>query len=288
MVGFIRFGNDFTQNFYQVEIPLKVTPEGASSPSDVWPEINEINLPLSLLTQLKVLALSGNAPTEDLNGIRFIDDDVLDPNLATNTSRGKLRLGIRGNPNFGLVRTLMVGIKNKGTNTSAIRGEVWFNELRLSEMDNKGGMAAVVSLDTNLADLATLSASSKKSTVGFGSLEQGPNERSREDLFQYNIVTNLSIGKLLPKKWKVNLPFNYAIGEETITPEYDPFNQDIRLQQLIDVTSNQQEKDNIRNRAVDFTKRRSINFIGVKKERGDKQKSHLYDPENLTLSDSYN
>jgi cell surface protein SprA len=25
MVGFIRFGNDFTQNFYQVEIPLKVT-----------------------------------------------------------------------------------------------------------------------------------------------------------------------------------------------------------------------------------------------------------------------
>jgi cell surface protein SprA len=25
MVGFIRFGNDFTQNFYQIEIPLKVT-----------------------------------------------------------------------------------------------------------------------------------------------------------------------------------------------------------------------------------------------------------------------
>jgi cell surface protein SprA len=23
MVGFIRFGNDFTQNFYQIEIPLR-------------------------------------------------------------------------------------------------------------------------------------------------------------------------------------------------------------------------------------------------------------------------
>jgi len=288
MVGFIRFGNDFTQNFYQVEIPLKVTAEGASSPSDVWPELNEINLPLDLLTQLKVLALGGNAPAEDLNGIRFIDDDVLDPTLATNTNRGKLRLGIRGNPNFGLVRTLMVGIKNKATNDSNIRGEVWFNELRLAEMDNEGGMAAVVSLDTNLADLATVSASSKKSTVGFGALEQGPNERSREDLFQYNIVTNLSIGKLLPKKWGINLPFNYAVGEETITPEYDPFNQDIRLQQLLDITSNQAERDNIRNRAIDFTKRRSINFIGVKKERGEKQKPHIYDPENLTLSYSYN
>lgn len=288
MVGFIRFGNDFTQNFYQVEIPLKVTPEGASSPSDVWPEINEINLQLSLLTQLKVLALGGNAPAEDANGIRFIDDDVLDPSLSSNTSRGKLRLGIRGNPNFGLVRTLMVGIKNKSTNTSNIRGEVWFNELRLAEMDNKGGMAAVLNLDTNFADLATLSATTKKSTVGFGSLEQGPNERSREDLFQYNVVTNLSIGKLLPKKWGINLPFNYAVGEEIITPEYDPFNQDIRLQQLIDVTSNQDEKDNIRNRAINFTKRRSINFIGVKKERGEKQKPHIYDPENLTLSYSYN
>ena len=288
MIGFIRFGNDFTQNFYQVEIPLKVTPEGASSPSEVWPELNEINLPLDLLTQLKVLALGGNAPAEDINGIRFIDDDILDPSLASNTNRGKLRLGIRGNPNFGLVRTLMVGVKNRATSTSSIRGEVWFNELRLAEMDNKGGMAAVVNLDTNLADLATISASSKKSTIGFGALEQGPNERSREDLFQYSIVTNLSIGKLLPKKWGINLPFNYSVGEETITPEYDPFNQDIRLQQLLDVTSNQAERDNIRNRAIDYTKRRSINFIGVKKERSEKQKPHIYDPENLTLSYSYN
>ena len=287
MVGFIRFGNDFTQNFYQVEIPLKVTAEGASTAEDIWPEVNNINLPLSLLTQLKILAMSGSAPPEDANGIRYIDDNVLDPSLTTNTSRGKLRLGIRGNPNFGLVRTLMVGIKNKSTTTN-IRGEVWFNELRLSGMDNKGGMASVVSLDTNLADLATVSATGKRSTAGFGSLEQGPNERSREDIFQYNFVSNLSIGKLLPKKWGINLPFNYSVGEEIITPLYDPFNQDIKLQQLIDITSNQEEKDNIRNRAIDYTKRRSINFIGVKKERGEKQKSHVYDPENLTLSYSYN
>ena len=288
MVGFIRFGNDFTQNFYQVEIPLKVTAEGATTAETIWPDVNEINLPLSLLTQLKILAMGSGAPAEDINGIRYIDDDVLDPSLATNTSRGKLRLGIRGNPNFGLVRTLMVGIKSKSTNTSGIRGEVWFNELRLSDMDNNGGMAAVVNLDANLADLATISATGKKSTAGFGSLEQGPNERSREDIFQYNFVSNISLGKLLPKKWGINLPFNYAVGEEIITPEYDPFNQDIKLQQLIDITTNQAEKDNIRDRAIDYTKRRSINFIGVKKERGEKQKPHFYDPENLTLSYSYN
>ncbi len=288
MVGFIRFGNDFTENFYQIEIPLELTQPGASLAEDVWPEINEINVSLDLLTKLKILAMGVSPPPVDGNGIRFVDDVDLDPSLANNTSRGQHRIGIRGNPNFGNVRTLMVGIKNRRTDTESIRGEVWFNELRLSDMDNEGGMAAVLNVDSNLADFATVSATGKKSTIGFGALEQGPNERSREDIKQYNVVTNLSLGKLMPKKWGINLPFNYAVGEETITPEYDPFNQDIRLQQLLDVTPDAAERANIENRAVDYTKRTSINFIGVKKERGEKQKPHVYDPENLTLSYSYN
>ncbi|RTY90058.1 cell surface protein SprA [Flavobacterium sp. GT3R68] len=298
LVGFIRFGNDFTQNFYQIEIPLKVTQPnmpGAPcniSPELVWPELNEIDLPLALLTTMKIRAMPGSGdplPAPDANGIRFIDDFMLDPGLATNTGRGKLTLGIKGNPNFGLVRTLMVGVKNKNSDvTDRIYGEVWFNELRLSGMDNEGGMAAVLSVDSNLADFATVSTSGKKSTIGFGSLEQGPNERSREDIQQYNVVTNLSLGKLMPKKWGINLPFNYAIGEEIITPEYDPFNQDIKLKQLLNVTANETEKENFRNRAIDYTKRKSINFIGVKKERAPDKKSHVYDFENLTLSHSYN
>ncbi len=47
-------------------------------------------------------------------------------------------------------------------------------------------------------------------------------------------MTNINLGKLLPQKWGINLPFNYAIGEEVITPEYDPFNQDIKLEQLLE------------------------------------------------------
>ena len=288
MVAFIRFGNDFTQNFYQVEIPLKPTQlqmGPKASPEAVWPEANEIDLPLALLTQLKILAMSpGNSLVEDELGIRYANDFELDGALAGRANA--VKIGIKGNPNFGLVRTLMVGIKNGSG--SPIRGEVWFNELRLAEMDNKGGMAAVASFDAQLADFATISATGRMSTQGFGSLEQGPNERSREDVQQYDIVTNMNLGKLLPKKWGITLPFNYGIGEETITPEYDPFNQDIKLDQLLDVTQDAAEKDNIKNRAIDYTKRKSINFIGVKKERGPEQKAHVYDPENLTLSYSFN
>ncbi len=288
MVGFIRFGNDFTSNYYQVEIPLKKTQLGATTAEEIWPEANQMDLALELLTQLKIQAFS--AAPNDPDGGYYKNEDELDASLAGKPN--KLRLGIKGNPNFGLIRTLMVGIKNKyktgELGAKDIRGEVWFNELRIADMDNKGGMATVLNLDANMADFATVSATGKYSTAGFGTLEQGPNERSREDLFQYNVVTNLSLGKLLPKKWGINLPFNYSVGEETITPQYDPFNLDIRLDQLLDNTADAAERSNIRNRAIDYTKRRSINFIGVKKERTQDQKQHFYDPENLTLSYSYN
>ncbi|WP_082084332.1 cell surface protein SprA [Flavobacterium sp. 316] len=281
MVAFIRFGNDFTENFYQVEIPLKVSSQNASTPDDVWLSDNEIELPMELLTKLKILSLNNSSTIiYGPDGIGFVEEE------AIGSSNSKLTLGIKGNPNFGLVRTLMVGVKN--ISNQNIRGEVWFNELRLSDLDNKGGYAAVANLDTNLADFATVSATTRVSTIGFGGIEEGPNERSREDVFQYDIVTNLNLGKLLPKKWGITLPFNYAVGEETITPKYDPFYQDIELNQLLDVTTDAEQRSNLENRAIDYTKRTSINFIGVRKERGEGQKQHFYDVENLTLSYSFN
>jgi cell surface protein SprA len=96
------------------------------------------------------------------------------------------------------------------------------------------------------------------------------------------------IGNAYGSNISINLPFNYAVGEEIITPEYDPFNQDIKLDQLLSNTADAAERENIKSRAIDFTKRKSINFIGVKKDRAPEQKQHIYDPENLTLSYSYN
>ncbi len=289
MIGFIRIGNDFTENFYQIEIPLQVTEANSDcsrSPDEVWPEENQIDLALELLTKLKIQSMGVDPTALSQDGIYYRNEEELDPNAAGKPN--KLRLGIKGNPNFGLVRALMLGVKSSEKNVRPIKGEVWFNELRLADMDNKGGMAAILNVDSNMADLVSLSASGRKTTIGFGALEQGPNERSREDIQQYNIVTNVNFGKLLPKKWGVNLPFNYGVGEEIITPEYDPFNQDIRLKQLLDNTSDADSKANIRNRAIDYTKRTSINFIGVRKEKNPQSKSHIYDPENFTFSQSIN
>jgi cell surface protein SprA len=293
MAAFVRFGNDYTQNFYEVELPLKVTlPSPSATQEAIWPQENNLDLPLDLLTEMKILKMSAPQNEFDEQGVFSKFDYEIDDNIAPENSR--IKISIKGNPNFGQVRTLMVGVRNntgkvpQNLPERRIKGEVWFNELRLAGMDNEGGMAAILSLDTNLADFATISATGRMSSIGFGALEDGPNERSREDAQQYNIVTNLNLGKLLPKKWGINLPFNFSTGEEIITPEYDPFNQDIKLDQLITVTENQAKKDNIRERAIEYTKTKSINFIGVRKDRGAEQKPKIYDPENLTFNYSFN
>jgi cell surface protein SprA len=276
MVAFIRIGNDFTNNYYQIEVPLDVTPFGSTSPDAIWPSENELDLELALLQRAKSTVFGSGDPTV----LTFFNEQDL------GSSSDRLRIGIIGNPNFGRVRTLMVGVKN--ASTGDICGEVWFNELRLSDMDGKGGWAALLSADANIADFATVSASGKRSTIGFGTLEQGANERSREDLKQYDVVTNVNVGQLLPKKWGINIPFNYAQNETLITPEYDPEFQDITLQDRLDGIVDPAEKRRVENQALDYTKRKSINLIGVRKERTGDAKPRFYDIENFTFNYSFN
>ena len=282
MVAFIRLGNDLTQNYYEVQIPLNTTPFGSTSPEEIWPIENRINLPFELLQQVKALVLED--PDDDPSEITFFDQIVLDPSFAG--PENDMRIGIKGNPSFGNVRTIMLGVKN--TTTNDICGETWFNELRMTELDNEGGWAAVASMDMNFADFANVSATGRKSTEGFGSIEQGPNQRSLEDAQIYTVVTNLNLGQLLPKTWGVQLPFNYGISEELITPKYDEEFQDIELDTRLDAQADSASRDEIQEQSEDYTRRQSINFIGVRKDRTGDAKPKVYDVENFTFSYSYN
>ena len=196
------------------------------------------------------MSISTNASSDAV----FYDviNDQLDPNpvgeFAPIPPSGTFdmfhRVAIRGNPNFGDIRTLMVGVKNRSSIDNC--GEIWFNELRISDMDSEGGWAGVLSVDTNIADFATVSATGRRSTAGFGGIEQGPNERSREDVKQYDVVTNVNIGQLLPKKWGLQIPFNYGQGVEVITPKFDQFYRDIELDTRLANAQSQEERDEIK------------------------------------------
>ena len=283
LIGFIRMGNDFTQNFYEIAVPLTVS-TGSLSPSLVWPEENEINIELNILQEIKSIGINTGTLANDNPTYYTVTSDGATP--VANTApflAGEQRVAIKGNPNFGDIRVLMVGVRSNAANN--VCGEVWFNELRMADLENEGGWATVLSMDTNLADFANISATGRMSTIGFGSIDQKPNERSREDVKQYDVVTNFNLGQLLPKKWGIQLPFNYGQGEEIITPEYDEFYRDIKLATQLDNTNNQ---DSILKINENYTKRQSINFIGVRKTRTGEAAPRFYDVENLTFNYSYN
>ena len=98
-----------------------------------------------------------------------------------------------GNPSLGEVETMMIGVRNiSGAPKS---GEVWVNELRLLEFNNKGGWAASGALNIQLSDFGTVDLTGKMMTDGFGGLEEGVAERSNEDYKTYSFTANLELGK---------------------------------------------------------------------------------------------
>src|SRR5205085_6415695 len=150
---------------------------------------------------------------------------------------------IMGNPNLGEVKGMLLGIENTH-NASDACGEVWFNELRLSQIDEHGGYAALGRIDANLADLGTISISANTHTNGFGTLEQRVTERYKEDFLQFDAAANLELGKLLPKKAGISIPLYASYSQTVSTPDYDPYDLDVRLKEKLKNVSGS-KKDSI-------------------------------------------
>ncbi|MGB5554493.1 MAG: cell surface protein SprA, partial [Flavobacteriaceae bacterium] len=253
LVGFLRIGTDFSQNFYQIELPLEFTRWNATTESEIWPDANIMEVSLADLNKIKSIRINNrsNSPLSDLQFYDVLDGDISPVTEFAPRPEGSTRIGIRGNPSLGSIRSMMVGVKN--TDGLPARGEVWFNELRLAGLDNNGGWAAVAAVDANVADFANVSATGGRSTSGFGAIDQMPNERAREDAISYDVVTNVNLGQLLPPKWGIQLPFNYGISEEVITPEFDPVYDDLKLDDLIASAPDQETAKEIQEQAEDYT-----------------------------------
>ena len=178
----------------------------------------------------------------------------------------------------------MIGVRN---NTGDIKsGEVWVNELRMTDFDEKGGWAANANLNVALSDLGTVNVSGRMETAGFGALDQSLAERRMDDYSQYSVATSIELGKLFPEKAKVSIPFYYAYSKETTTPEYDPLHEDIKLSDGLDAVETQAEKDSIKSYSLDQTTIKSVSFNNVKVDIRSKNPMP-YDPANFSLGYSY-
>ena len=279
---FVRLGSDYKNNYYEYEIPLRLTPPGnynRYSQQDcvaVWPQENMLDIPLSVFTSIK--KQRNKAKAEGLASYNT-------PYSTYTEEKPNNKITVMGNPTLGEVKTMIIGVRNLSSDVKS--GEVWVNEMRLLEYNNYGGWAAQGNMNMQLSDVGSLNMMGKIMTEGYGGLEQGVMERSKENNSQYSITANFDLGKFFPDKAKVSAPLYYSITKEKSSPKYNPMDTDMELKDALDATGSKHERDSIENLAV--TKQTTTNFSLSNVRVGITNKRHPmpYDPGNFSFSYSH-
>ncbi len=269
LTAVIRIGNDYQGNYYEVRVPLKKTQWYETDSMKIWPSANDLDFDLQELTRLKSRRNQLGLPPSQYYREQSAD--------------GK-SFAVIGNPNLGEVRGMLLSVQNNSPQPTC--AEVWFNELRFSNLDEKGGWAALGRVDLKLADLGSLTLAGTAKSRGFGTLEQRVNERSREDVYTFDLSANIDAGKLLPKQLGVQIPVYAGISQIASTPEYDPYDLDIKLKDKLK-TANGADKDSIKSDAQDITTIRTVNFTNVKKLKTDGKRPKIWSVTNFDLNYSY-
>ena len=280
---FIRLGSDYKNNYYEYEIPLTLTAPRSNYnrnvPADrklVWPEENMLDVALSIFTNLKKERNKAKA-----QGLA----SYMAPYSAYDSEHPNNKLTIVGNPSLGEVKTMMIGVRNHSGDVKS--GEVWVNELRLKEHNNKGGWAANANLNIQLSDFGSVNATGRYVSEGFGGLEDGVASRSTDNYGTYSVTTSLEMGKFFPDKAKVSIPVYYSVTKEKTSPKYNPMDTDMELKDALDAAGSKAERDSIENIAV--TKVTQTNFSVSNARVGIATKRHPmpYDPANFSFTYSH-
>ncbi len=278
---FLRLGSDFSNNYYEYEIPLVISRlENVGSVStgsleyvnEVWKRENSFDFPLDLFVNTKIERNAEGAPET----IPYV---VSDPDKPSNKVR------VVGNPTLGDPKAVMIGVRNTAEDHLNKCGEIWVNELRMQGLNEEGGMAALARLDVQLADLGRVNFASNFSTVGWGTLDQKLIQRQKERMFDYNVSTNLQLNKLLPDQWNLSIPFFAQYSNATATPKYDPYDNDLTLDQKLETVA-PAERDSVRDQAIIREVRKTISLDNVRVMRGNQadQKPKPWDVQNFSVS----
>ena len=282
---FIRLGTDLKNNYYEYDVPLKLTPHSSSynnnSDADrliVWPEQNYMDFPLAAFTRTKTARNKAKRSGSDVKITeRYTVDDSDDgfpDNLVT----------VIGNPTLEDVAYIMIGVRN--TDKDVHSADVWCDELRLCEFDESGGVAAQASAALAISDIAQFNVSGRLETVGYGSIESNVTTRNMEDDYQLSLSAALEAGRLFPEKAKLQIPLYVSYSAEKTKPKYNPLDTDIKLSESLEGAS-KEERDSINSLSNTVQTSTTFSVTNLKVNIHSKKKDMFYDPANFSLSASY-
>ncbi|MDZ7796309.1 MAG: cell surface protein SprA [Candidatus Marinimicrobia bacterium] len=204
---FLRIGRGGMEEYY--EAVTEVYPG--------WDERNNIEMIFEEITQLKNRV--------DFDGVEYFkyDDGNIreyrqrDPDTEEYT--GKI-YRVVGNPSLSRIEKMQVGVRN-ADNFRNYTGEIWINEMRVSESKNDPGTAMRGSFDFNLGGLFNFNANARKTDADFRQVnqQQSNNQTTNE---AYNLIMTVNADKLLPDDWNVSMPINISRNQSQNTPKYYP------------------------------------------------------------------
>lgn len=284
---FVRLGTDFNQNYYEYEMPVKVSEWYNHTRESIWPEENNLVIDLNVLKELK----------KERNKLNF---NIFERFTQSDTTAPDRNITVVGNPNLQALKTIMIGVRNPKKDDPNNQwlpddglekcAEVWVNELRLSDFNETPGWATIGRMTAQLADFADVSLAGNYSSPGWGSIEKSVSQRQQEHIYGFDASTTMQLGNFFGERIGLRLPVYLGYTRNVIRPLYDPLNPDLILERA--PTMEDTEWRDYLDNSIDLTERRAINFTNVslapKKKDGSSPKPHFYNISNFSLNLSYN
>ncbi|MFN8239319.1 MAG: cell surface protein SprA [Bacteroidales bacterium] len=136
-------------------------------------------------------------------------------------------------------------------------------------------------------DLGSVDLVGQASTPGWGSIEKKVNARSKETVAKYDLSSTIELGKFFPEKAAIRLPVYIGYSETRVRPQYNPLDPDIEMNDALRGAANKAIRDSILKVSEDYSRRKTITVSNAgTTKRG--EKSHVWDPANLTVNYTYN
>lgn len=207
----VRIGTD-SNNFYEYRAP--VHPD--IRPGSPWNSQNEVTINFADLTAIKI--------ARDTSA--FSDSMFVVPNGPPGSF-----YRVKGNPAITSIREIALGVeKNRNSYNAAITGSVWFNEIRVLNVNDDPGYAFNVTAGVNLANLLALNFTLGKTSPNFFNLDGRFGNRQTGLNWDFSATLNVHrffnnfFASWFSEEWTnfLNIPLTFRHTESMIDPTYYP------------------------------------------------------------------
>lgn len=201
LLFFLRLGTDKTA-YYEYRTILDTG----------WAESNNVRIDFSEITGLKAKLLARRA-----------DGDTA---LSIVDSTGHYAVTIKTSgqdPTLTRIQYFSMGIVNLDPNTPAT-GDVWVDELRLTDVRDDMGMAAQVSLSGNMADLISFAGSYSTQDAYYRGISASTKGGASDNLgsgqtrTSYSFSGSIQLHKLFPRSLQLSLPLSFNWSQSVQSP----------------------------------------------------------------------